>query len=86
VAKKNKRKRAPLKAVLFFVLTPIIIWFFAFLVWFHWDRISKLTAGESAATAPPKAAKKADRSGSPPREKILDEDRQKLDEILKKRQ
>jgi cytoskeletal protein RodZ len=87
VAKKRKRKRGRLKAVVVFVLTPIIIWIFAFLVWFHWEDITKLSSKESAPRpAPPQAAKKPERSGSPSHEKILEEDRQRLDDILRKRQ
>jgi hypothetical protein len=87
VAKKRKRKRGRLKATVFFVLTPIVIWFFAFLVWLHWDRVTKLIGRESATVkTAPTTVKKTERSGSSPSEKILDEDRQRLDEILKKRQ
>jgi hypothetical protein len=87
VAKKRKRKRGRLKALVVFVLTPILIWFVAFLVWFHWEGITKLSSKESAPrSAPPKAAKKPEPSGSPTHEKILEEDRQRLDDILKKRQ
>jgi hypothetical protein len=86
VAKKKKSKRGRLKTVLFFIFTPILIWVLAFLVWFNWDRITQLSARESAGPASSKPAKKIERSGSPTREKILEEDRQKLDDILKKRQ
>jgi hypothetical protein len=84
VAKKKTSKRGRLKAVLFFLFTPILIWVLVFLVWFNWDRISQLTAREPAAPASSTPPKKTERSGSPPREKILEEDRQKLDDILKK--
>jgi hypothetical protein len=87
VANKRRRKRRRLKAVVFLVLTPILIWFFAFLVWFNWDRVTKFVGTDSAtAPMPPKAAKKTDRSGSASHEKILEEDRQRLDDILQKRQ
>jgi hypothetical protein len=86
VAKKRTSKRGRLKAVLFFIFTPILIWFLAFLVWFNWDRITQLSARGSAVPASSKPAKKIERSGSPAREKILEEDRHKLYDILKKRQ
>jgi hypothetical protein len=63
---------------------PLITWFVAFLIWFYWydltgtaerrtDRpVAKATPSESA---PAKA----------PKERILEEERKKLEDILKRR-
>jgi hypothetical protein len=86
VAKKRRRKSAWLKSLLLFILTPLVIWFFAFVVWLNWDAIVKLINRETDKTKPSaRAVTKADKADSPSNEKILDEDRKKLDEILKKR-
>jgi hypothetical protein len=86
VAKKRRRKRGWLKSLLLFVFTPLVIWFFAFVVWLNWDAIVKLISRETEKTRPPAGAvRKADKGDSPSNEKILDDDRKRLDEILKKR-
>jgi hypothetical protein len=85
VAKKKKRKIGWLKKLLLFIGTPIIIWFLAFLIWFYWNGLAKFFTANTGKTQPPP---KATRQAEPPAnkfadEKILDEDREKLDEILK---
>jgi hypothetical protein len=85
MAKKRRRKRTWLGSLLFFILTPLIIWFLAFVIWFYWNDLAKsLTANKGKTQPAPKATRQVD----PPakksaNEKILDEDREKLDEILK---
>ena len=85
VAKKKKRKIGWLTKLLFFIFTPLIIWFLAFLIWFYWNDLAKSV---TANKGKPQPAPKATRQAEPPvkksaDEKILDEDREKLDEILK---
>jgi hypothetical protein len=86
VAKKKRRKRSRLRTLFLFVLTPLIIWLLAFLLWFYWNDLSKLFREDPGRSqTAPKATRKVDppaknRSG----ERILEEDRRKLDEILKK--
>jgi hypothetical protein len=82
VAKKKKRKRSWLKLILFFVLTPLITWALAFLIWFYWYEI----IGRDK-TPPAKASKEFERPTKPSdksaQERIGEEDRRKLEEILK---
>jgi hypothetical protein len=74
------------------VLTPLIVWALAFLVWLYWNDIAKnLTPARDyskpAAKAIPKLEKDDTRGRSDemrPKEKILDEDRKKLDEIIRR--
>jgi hypothetical protein len=91
VAKKRRRKRIGLKALLLFILTPLVVWFFAFLIWFHWNGITKLIRQDKEqAEAPPRAEKKPGKADSAAEkrsgEKIFEEDRRKLEDIVKKRQ
>jgi hypothetical protein len=85
VAKKRKRKTSWLKILLFFILTPFIVWALAFLIWFYWYDIT----GRDDKIPPAKAGKEVERSTKPSdqsaRERIGEEDRRKLDEILKNR-
>jgi len=87
VAKKKKRKIGWLRKLLLFICTPIIIWFLAFLIWFYWNDPAKSFPVNKGKIQP---APKATRQADPPAkksadEKILDEDREKLDEILNKK-
>jgi flagellar biosynthesis/type III secretory pathway M-ring protein FliF/YscJ len=86
VAKKRKKKRNWLKKLLFVILTPLIIWFLAFVIWFYWnDMIGLFSRHEKIPTT--KANKQLDGSTKPTdetsQERIREEDRRKLDEILK---
>jgi hypothetical protein len=71
----------------------LVIWFLAFLIWFYWYNILGMFSGtEPKSKAVPKSeARPEPRGKAPPppakapAEKILDEERQKLDDILKRR-
>ncbi len=87
MAPRHKKKKSHLKTLLFFVLTPLIVWGLAFLIWLYWQPpVRPLAKGEE-----PKATRnieKSERSNVPAekrgQEQILDEERKKLDEILRK--
>ena len=74
------------------MLTPLIIWALAFVVWLYWNEIPKSLAPrehhlESAAKTLRKLNKDESRNRSDEtraKEKILDADRKKLDEIIRK--
>ena len=90
VAKKRRRKRGWLRTLLFFVFVPLIVWFFAFVTWLYWYDIQGFIGREEARQkTPAEAARKTDRIESPTdrrsQERISDEDRRKLEEILKER-
>jgi len=86
--KKRKKKSSWLKTLLFVILTPLIIWGLAFVLWFYWKDITGLTGREDKNPAT-KANRQVDRPTPPPdkasRERINEEDRRKLEEILKDR-
>lgn len=92
--KKRKSKRGVLRTALFYILFPLAVWFVAFLLWFYWHDLTRLF-GRSERSAKPivkseRRDNKVERGGpapaSQPKEKLSDEDRKKLDEILKRRQ
>jgi hypothetical protein len=89
-----RKSRHRLRKVLFYLCFPFFVWFVAFLAWFYWHDLSRLFYKDEGK---PKPAAKFDarqnkgdnREAAPatrPEEKILDEDRRKLEDILKQRQ
>lgn len=89
MAQKKSRKRSWLSKLLLFILTPILIWIFAFAIWFFWRDITRLLGGTDQSKAPARDSRKGEKitapRGNKSQEKIPDEDRRKLDEILKNR-
>ena len=85
MAKKKKRKIGWLKTLLFFILTPFIVWFLAFVIWFYWNDITGLFNRHEKIPST-KANKPMDGSTKPDQtsqERIREEDRRKLEDILK---
>jgi len=84
--KRRRRKRTWLGSLLFFILTPLIIWFVAFLIWFYWYDITGLssrhnmTPGTRAEKPVDRPSKQSDKTAQ---ERIGEEDRRKLENILK---
>ena len=75
-----------------FLVTPLAVWLIAFLIWFYWYDLGRLFTQDESRRATPKPARQIDkdeqrgRARSPqPREKLFDEDRKKLEDILKRR-
>jgi hypothetical protein len=92
MARKKQRKKSRLRTTLLLLLLPLIVWFFAFLIWFYWYDLSKFIGKDDARPVRSKPARQIDkdeqgeRAPSPkPQEKIFDEDRKKLEDILKRR-
>ncbi len=83
MAKKRRRKTSRLKILLLFIATPLVVWLLAFFTWFYWNDIARFARDDRFQS--PEAARKSERPPeNKPKEKILDEDRNKLEEILKK--
>jgi hypothetical protein len=82
VAKKKRGKRSWLKVLLFFILTPLITWALAFLIWFYWYEITgrDKTPSTKASKEFERPTKPSDKSAQ---ERIGEEDRRKLEDILK---
>jgi hypothetical protein len=89
VAQKKRRKRRWLRNLLLFVCTPVLVWILAFVIWFFWRDIARLFDKKSAIKTPPGASRRPERieprRENRSQEKIPEEDRRKLDEILKNR-
>ena len=94
MAHKPRSKRSWLGRLLFYLLFPLIVWLIAFVLWFYWRDLTKLFSKpverqKPAAKVEPKTerAENAESAAAKrPQEKILDEDRRKLEDILKQRQ
>ena len=94
MARKKKSKRTSwLKIVLLFLFVPVTVWVLAFFAWLYWDDIGKLASHDSGRER--RAARdirKLENNGNgaarlkDPQEKILEDDRKKLEDILKQRQ
>jgi hypothetical protein len=92
----RKKKAEPknwLKTTLVYVFIPLIVWSLAFFGWLYWDDITKLffrhAATDGGSPRATRMREKSDKSSAPTKrsdEKISDDDRKKLDDILKKRQ
>lgn len=92
MARKKKRKKIWLRILLLFIFVPLTAWSIAFLIWFYWyDIVSGLKPDRSWKSQPNAVRQREreevrDTGGSKsPRERILDEDRKKLEDILKRR-
>ena len=89
MATRKRKKRSRLRTLLFYILFPLVVWFVAFLLWFYWHDVRTWFSKGDAPVNSPVRVKPRERSDTAPAErppeKILEEDRRKLDEILKRR-
>ncbi|MBI2232194.1 MAG: hypothetical protein HYU46_24255 [Deltaproteobacteria bacterium] len=89
MARKTRRKHRWLRSLVLFVTTPILVWILAFVTWFFWRDITKLFDKKGSAKTPPGVSRGTEktqpRRENKSQEKIPEEDRRKLDEILKSR-
>jgi hypothetical protein len=91
MARKKKSKSNWLKILLLFLLVPAAVWFAAFLLWFYWYDLNAWVKPENAGRAQPSVARqRAQEERREPgaakrtQERILDEDRKKLEDILRR--
>jgi hypothetical protein len=96
MARRKQSNKIWLRRVVFFIGFPLIVWFAAFLLWFYWHDLRWWFAEETPRQPTLKAVRRDNgerregASGEPPKserpqEKILEEDRRKLEDILKRR-
>lgn len=89
MATRKRKKRSWLKRLLFYILFPLVVWFIAFLLWFYWRDLTALLANHEPAARPAANAIRREhgeaQTAKRPGEKILDEDRKKLEDIIKRR-
>jgi flagellar basal body-associated protein FliL len=86
VASRKRKKRSWLKMLLVFICVPLVIWAGAFLVWFYWYELTGSGASDNSRARVGSTPKRADQPVpvKRPQEKILEEDRKKLEDILKR--
>ena len=91
--KKTPKKKHWLATALVYLFVPLFIWLGAFVLWLYWDDIGRIFAKDATNQRnAPRASRKIEKSDKgaaaprPAQEKILDDDRRKLDDILKQRQ
>lgn len=95
MARKKRRNRSWVLTALFYLLFPTVVWFLAFLLWFYWYDLERLffkasekprqASGHVEAKQENRAEPKAP-SAERAEEEILDEERRKLDAIIKRLQ
>jgi hypothetical protein len=86
VATRKRKKRSWFKTLLIYTSVPLVVWLIAAVLWFYWPEISASFAPASEPHRPVAKSNRSEPAGAKPaREKILDEDRKKLEDILKRR-
>ncbi len=91
MARKKKSKSNWLKILLLFLFVPAAVWFAAFLLWFYWYDLNAWVKPKNAGRAKSSVARqRAQEERREPgaakrtQERILDEDRKKLEDILRR--
>ncbi len=74
----KKKTRGWLTRLVLFFFSVFLVWLLVFLVWLFWADLKRIVKGEEKKSATEQTQKSS-------QEKILDEDRRQLEEILKKR-
>jgi hypothetical protein len=93
MAQRQRRKRSWIKRLLVYIFVPLSVWLIAFVIWFYWYDFRELFVKDQEMKNRPKATRPLDkdekavqgRAKRPP-EKIFDEERKKLDDIIKRQQ
>jgi hypothetical protein len=89
MAQRKQRRTSWSRRALFYIFFPLVVWGIAFLVWFYWYDLRRV--GKQDYTDRPKAAGDSDSEPKErpakirPQEKIQEEDRKKLEDIIKRR-
>jgi len=88
--KKKVRKASWLTIVLIYTFFPLIIWSLAFVAWLYWDSITAPFSTDKAkdrnlsrTTGQLEKSEKGPAPAERVQEKILEDDRKKLEEVLK---
>jgi hypothetical protein len=93
MAQRRRPKRSWVKGLLFYVFVPLSVWLVAFVIWFYWYDLRDFFTQTKERTARPKMTRQLDKDdkanrlpGKRPQEKIFDDERKKLDDIIKRQQ
>lgn len=92
MARKKKRKTSWLRILLLILFIPLGVWSAAIVIWFFWYDLARWINPDLPRRPQPNAVRqrehdeKRDTSATKrPQERILDDDRQKLEDVLKRR-
>ena len=94
MAQRRRRQGSWVKRLLVYLFIPLGVWLVAFVIWFYWYDIRELWVKEHETKGrAPKATRQVDKSeqaergpAKRPPEKIFDQDRRNLDDIIKRQQ
>ena len=93
MAQRRRRKTSWVKRLVIYLFVPLTVWLMAFLVWFYWFDLREFFVKDQAFKTRPKAARQIDKSHKEERtaakrspEKIFDDERKNLDDIIKRQQ
>ena len=91
MAQRRRRKTSWVKRLVIYLFVPLTVWLMAFLVWFYWFDLREFFVKDQAFKNRPEAARRLDKSDKAERpaakrspEKIFDDERKKLDDIIKR--
>ena len=91
MARKKQRKKSWLRALVLFLVVPLAVWLIALLIWFFWYELKSPFTEDAPIQVIPKPARQSEkndrreRRSEQPQEKIFEEDRKELQDILKQR-
>jgi hypothetical protein len=89
VAARKRNKKRWIKRLVFYVCLPLVVWFAAFLIWFYWNDLWALFGKDKAPMRVIPRASRSEKAERAPanrsQEKILDEERERLEDILKRK-
>jgi hypothetical protein len=91
MAQRQRRKRSRLTRLLVYIFVPLSVWLIAFVIWFYWYDFRGHSVKDKEQKNFPKAARELDKSeklergtAKRPPEKLFDEERRKLEDIIKR--
>jgi hypothetical protein len=91
MAQRQSRKRSLVKRLLVYIFVPLSVWLIAFVIWFYWYDLRDLSVKDKEPKNRPKATREVDKdekvergATKRPPEKIFDEERKKLEDIIKR--
>jgi hypothetical protein len=91
MAQRQRRKRSWVKRLLVYIFVPLGVWFIAFMIWFYWYDFRGVSVKDREPKNRSKVTRELDKGEKVERgtakrlpEKILDEERKKLEDIIKR--
>jgi hypothetical protein len=91
MAQRHRQKRSWLKRLFVYIFVPLAVWIVAFVIWFYWYDFRGHSGKDNEPKNRPKATREFDKAekvergaAKRPPEKIFDEERKKLEDIIKR--